>query len=99
STEKSLKEHGDKVSAEERTAIETALNDAKETLKKEDAPAEEMKKKTEALSQTAMKLGEAMYKAEAEKQKAEGGKADGKTDAKDEKVVDGEFEEKPKDKK
>ncbi len=96
STEKSLKEHGDKVSAEERTAIETALNDAKETLKKEDATSEEMKKKTEALSQSAMKLGEAMYKAEAEKQKAGQEKP---ADAKDEKVVDGEFEEKPKDKK
>ncbi len=96
STEKSLKEHGDKVSAEERIAIETALNDAKETLKKEDASSEEMKKKTETLSQSAMKLGEAMYKAEAEKQKAGQEKP---ADAKDEKVVDGEFEEKPKDKK
>ncbi|MBN2675836.1 MAG: molecular chaperone DnaK [Alphaproteobacteria bacterium] len=92
STERSLKEHGDKVGAEERKAIEDALNDSKETLKKEDASVDEMKKKTDSLSETAMKLGEAIYKAEQQKEQAKPG--DASQDKKDEKVVDGEFEEK-----
>ncbi|MBN1783773.1 MAG: molecular chaperone DnaK [Alphaproteobacteria bacterium] len=91
STDKSLQEYGDKISAEERSALERALNDAKDTLKKEDASADELKKKTEELSAAAMKLGEAMYKAEQDKAQASEGKPE---DKKDEKVVDGEFEEK-----
>ena len=63
STEKSLKEHGDKVSAADRAAIEQALADLKGVLESEDAEA--IKAKTEALAQAAMKLGEAMYKAQA----------------------------------
>ena len=101
STEKSVKDHGEKISAEERKAIEDAMNDAKETLKKEDASVEEMKTKTDTLSNAAMKLGEAVYKAEQEKQQKEQAKPEGantgdkKSDEKkDEKVVDGEFKEK-----
>jgi molecular chaperone DnaK len=93
STEKSLKDYGDKVSAEDKAAIETALADLKGVLEGTDAEA--IKEKTAALAEASMKLGEAMYKAsqaEAEA-KAEGG------DKSDDDVVDAEFEEVPDDKK
>ena len=97
STEKALSEHGDKVSAEEKTAIETAIAGLKEAVKADDS--EDIKAKTNTLAQASMKLGEAMYKA----QQAEGqaGASPGDTaagsggagEAKDEKVVDAEFED------
>ena len=59
STEKSLKEHGDKVSAEEKKAIENSVSDLKEALKGTDT--EDIKKKTQSLVQVSMKLGEAIY--------------------------------------
>src|SRR5215204_1898907 len=59
STEKQLAEHGDKVSAEVKTEIETALAEAKTAV--EGGDSEAMKSKTEALAQAAMKLGQAMY--------------------------------------
>ena len=63
STEKSLKEYGDKVGAGEKAAIEQAVADLKGVLDSEDAEA--ISAKTDALAQAAMKLGEAMYKAQA----------------------------------
>jgi molecular chaperone DnaK len=89
STEKSLKDYGDKVSAEEKGAIESALADLKGVLESEDA--DQIKQKTQALAEASMKLGEAMYKAsQAEAaQKAEG--AGGKPA--DDDVVDADFEE------
>src|ERR1700688_219663 len=60
STEKTLAEHGAKVSEAERKAIETALADLKEALKGTDA--EVIAAKTNTLAQASMKLGEAMYK-------------------------------------
>ncbi len=87
STEKSLKEYGDKVGSEEREAIEEALEDAKVAL--EDGSAAEIKNKTEALSEAAMKLGEAMYKAQ--QAEAEG---DAASDAAaEDDIVDADFEE------
>ena len=62
STEKSLAEYGDKVSEEEKGAIETAIADLKTALEGEDEAA--IKEKTETLGQAAMKLGEAMYAAQ-----------------------------------
>ena len=98
STEKNLEDYGDKVTAEEKDAIEKALQDLKDVQESEDP--EEIKAKTDALMQAAMKLGEAMYKASQE----EGGPdmadmggmgPDGSADASsaDETVVDAEFEE------
>jgi molecular chaperone DnaK len=87
STEKSLKEYGDKVGADEKAAIETAIVDLKGVLESEDAQA--IQEKTAALAEASMKLGEAMYKAsqaEAE-QKASGG------DKADDDVVDADFTE------
>src|SRR5207249_2090979 len=62
STDKHLKEFGDKVSPTEKAEIEGALEGLKEALKGEDTEA--IKSKTNTLAQAAMKLGEAMYKAQ-----------------------------------
>ncbi|QEN03613.1 molecular chaperone DnaK [Thiospirochaeta perfilievii] len=61
-TEKSLKEYGDKISADDKTAIEKAIEDVKEALKGDNL--EEIKSKTEALTTAAHKLAEEMYKQE-----------------------------------
>ena len=93
STEKSLSEHGDKVDAETKSAIEAALADLKGVLDGEDAEA--IKTKTQELAQAAMKLGEAMY---SEQQAGgEAGNEEGKPA--DDGVVDAEFEEVDEDKK
>jgi molecular chaperone DnaK len=92
STEKTLAEHGSKVSEADRRGIENALADLKEALKGTDAEA--ITAKTNALAQASMKLGEAMYKQSAE-QPASGGAGDAKKDD----VVDAEFTEVDDDKK
>jgi molecular chaperone DnaK len=92
-TEKSLTEFGDKVSADEKAAIEAAVSDLKSAKDGEDAEA--ITAKTQTLVQASMKLGEAMYKAQGaapEGEAAEGQPAD-------EGVVDAEFEEVSDDKK
>ena len=92
STEKNIKEHGTKISDAEKKAIEDASSAVKEALKGEDI--EDIKKKTEALVQASMKLGEAIYKSQ-QSAKPDSGKDDGGDDAgkKDENVVDADFEE------
>jgi len=93
STEKNLKEHGTKVSDAEKKAIEDASSAVKEALKGEDI--EDIKKKTEALVQASMKLGEAIYKSQ-QGAKPDSDKDDGGDDdagKKDENVVDADFEE------
>jgi molecular chaperone DnaK len=87
STEKSLKEYGDKVTAEEKEAIEKAIADLKGVLEGEDADA--IREKSAALAEASMKLGEAMYKASQAEAEA---KAAG-TDKPAEDVVDADFEE------
>src|SRR6059058_31926 len=88
STEKALAEHGSKIAEPERRAIEDAVSDLKEALKGDDAEA--IKAKTNTLAQVSMKLGEAMYKQQAE--------ADAAKDAKKDDVVDAEFTEVDDDK-
>ena len=88
STEKALAEHGSKVGEAERKAIENGMADLKEALKGDDAEA--IKAKTNTLAQASMKLGEAMYKQQAE--------ADAKKDAAQDDVVDAEFTEVDDDK-
>jgi molecular chaperone DnaK len=88
STEKALAEHGSKVEEAERRAIEDAVSDLKEALKGDDAEA--IKAKTNTVAQASMKLGEAMYKQQAE--------ADAKRDAAQDDVVDAEFTEVDDDK-
>ena len=99
STEKSLKEHGDKIGAEDRTAIEDAVTALKAALNGDDA--DDIKAKTEALSMAAMKLGEAMYKAgeQGDGPTASGpGAGAGAAGAADDGVVDADFEEVKDDK-
>ncbi len=98
-TEKTLAEFGDKVSPGDKSAIETALTQLKSVKDGEDV--EDIKAKTQALLEASMKLGEAMYKASgaAEAAGAEGAGAGTGTDggagetAKDDNVVDADFEE------
>ncbi len=94
STEKSLKDYGDKVSADDKLAIETALNDVRNVLESDDA--EMIKEKTAALAEVSMKLGEAMYKASQAEAEA---KAAGTDQQADDDVVDAEYEEVKDDKK
>ncbi|HEX5777617.1 MAG TPA: molecular chaperone DnaK [Xanthobacteraceae bacterium] len=95
STEKSLAEHGSKVSEADRGAIENALSDLKEALKGDDSDA--IKAKAQTLAQASMKLGEAMYAA----QQQGGGDNDAGSSGGGEKddVVDAEFTEVDDDKK
>ena len=90
--EKSLKEHGDKISADEKSAIENAKKDLADELTKSDATAESLKAKTDALSEKAMKLGEAVYKAQQEAQNAAG--ASNTDDNKSDGARDADFSEK-----
>ena len=92
STEKALAEHGSKVEESERRAIEDAVGDLKEALKGDDAEA--IKAKTNTLAQASMKLGEAMYKQQAESDAAR----DAAKDAAKDDVVDAEFTEVDDDK-
>ena len=94
STEKALSEHGDKIDAGERTAIENAIASLKEAVKTDDV--DSIQSKTQALAQASMKLGEAMYKAQQAGAAggAESPAGDGAGGAKpDENVVDAEFTE------
>ncbi|MFD1941058.1 molecular chaperone DnaK [Paradevosia shaoguanensis] len=87
STEKSLKDYGDKVSAEDKGAIEAAITSLKGVLEGDDA--EVIKEKTAALAEVSMKLGEAMYKAsQAEAEASASGEGQ-----KDDDVVDADFTE------
>lgn len=98
-TEKTLKENGDKISAADKTAIEDAVKALKTGVEAEDLAV--IKEKTEALMQASLKLGEAMYKQQAEAagaQSAAGADAGADAGASgqqngDEKVVDADFEE------
>ena len=93
-TEKSLKEHGNKISEAEKKSIETEISHLRNALKGTDT--EEVKKKTQSLIQVSMKLGEAVYKSQqkgAEKKGAQSTKdPDDKSKEKDN-VVDADFEE------
>jgi len=95
-TEKNLKEHGSKISDEEKKSIETAISDLRNALKGTDT--EEVKKKTQNLVQASMKLGEAVYKnqqKESEKKDTQQNKdSNSKNEKKDkDNVVDADFEE------
>jgi molecular chaperone DnaK len=79
SVEKSLKEHGDKISAEERAAVEQELNATKETLKGNDTNA--IKAAKEKLTVASQKLGEAVYKAAQQQQAQAGAQAQPQDDA------------------
>ncbi|MDQ3144097.1 MAG: Hsp70 family protein, partial [Pseudomonadota bacterium] len=92
STENQLKEHGDKVTPEVKTEIETAIAEAKTAV--EGGEPEAMTAKTEALANAAMKLGQAIYEQQQAPPAGEAG-ADATAEAKpgEEEVVDAEFSE------
>jgi len=94
-TEKNLTEYGDKVSEEDKAAIETTIADLRTSLEGDNV--EDIKAKTEALSQAAMKLGEAMYAAEQAESSTEGAPegadAGDASSAAGDDVVDADFEE------
>ena len=90
--EKSLKEHGDKIGADDKAAIESAKKELADELAKSDATTESLKQKTEALTEKAMKLGEAVYKAQQEAQNAAG--ANASDDNKSDGARDADFSEK-----
>lgn len=89
STEKSLKEYGSAVSEAEKKAIEDAIADLKSAINSGDINIDDVKAKTEALTMSSMKLGEAMYKA----QGADAEAASGESSSNDDNIVDAEFEE------
>jgi molecular chaperone DnaK len=93
STDKTLKENGEKLGAEEKSAAETALAGARTAL--EGGELETIRTASEALSQAAMKMGEAIYKAQAAAEQTQGGQAPGAQPGggKGDKVVDADFEE------
>ncbi len=98
-TEKSLREHGDKIDSATKNSIEEELKNLKEIVAKSDANVDEIKKSTESLMQNSMKLGEQIYKnaqASQSNQSAETNASEApKNDSSHEesgKVVDGEYE-------
>jgi molecular chaperone DnaK len=90
STERMLKDFGDKVAAGDKALVETAVNDLKTAIQGEDKDA--IKQKVDALAQASMKLGEAMYQA-SQGAAAGGGGPSASAGAPDDKVVDVDFEE------
>ncbi|MEK7496612.1 MAG: molecular chaperone DnaK [Patescibacteria group bacterium] len=90
-TEKMLKEQGDKVPAEIKTEVEAKLEDVKKVKDGEDMAA--IKSAMEALQQSAIKIGEAMYKAQAESQKSESQNSDTASAEKKDEPIKGDFEE------
>ncbi len=96
-TEKNLKEHGSKISDTDKKAIETGISDLRNALKGTDN--EEVKKKTQALVQSSMKLGEAVYKSQQkDANKKEPQQSTKKENQNKENVVDADFEEVKEDK-
>lgn len=95
SSEKSLKEYGDKVSAEDKQAIESAIVALRTSLEGEDA--EDIKAKTQTLAEASMKLGQAMY--EAAQAAEESGAAGNEQASSNDDVVDADYEEIDDDKK
>ena len=91
STEKNLKEHGSKVSEADKKAIEDSSANLRNALKGTDI--EEVKKKTQDLVQSSMKLGEAIYKSQQSAKPGDTPKDTKQEGKKDDNVVDADFEE------
>ncbi len=100
--EQQLAEHGERVDPAVRGEIEAAVADLRSELANEDAGTEAIEAKTQALAQAAMKMGEAIHKAQQEAEAASGGGAAGPGadgPSSDDGVVDADFEEVDDDKK
>ncbi|MBU1928169.1 molecular chaperone DnaK [bacterium] len=88
-TEKSLVEMGEKIEAEEKAKIESAISELKEILKDENATKEQIEAKVKTLTEVSHKMAEQMYKQE---QGGEAGQADTKKKKEDDDVIDAEIE-------
>ena len=71
STEKALKEYGDKITSQEKANIEAAVKDLRDTLASSNASVEEIKGKTEKLQEVSMQLGQKVYEAAQQAQNAQ----------------------------
>jgi len=108
-TEKSLKDHGDKIDSAEKSKIQSALDEAKKALEANDI--EQMKKTSESLQQAAHKLAEVMYQQASKQQQAGAGeqaqaggpeagpKQENKKSEKEEDVIDADYKVEDDDKK
>jgi molecular chaperone DnaK len=90
-TEKNMKEYGDKLGPAEKAAVEKDVASLREAVAGDDADA--IQSRTQAVMQSAMKLGEAMYKASQAEAAAGGDAGGGGGKPQDDKVVDATFEE------
>ncbi len=97
STEKSLKEHGEKISSADKEEVENIIKDLKESLESENV--DEINSKVESLTQASMKIGQQVYgneqqQAGDEQASSENNNSADQSDTNaDEKVVDAEYEE------
>ncbi len=98
STEKSVEEHGEKVDPTTIEAIELAIAALKDDLEKEDTTAEKLKAGIQNVTEVAMRLGEAIYKAQSEAGEEEPMAAD-EAAADDDDIVDADFEDLDDDKR
>ncbi len=89
-TEKALKDAGDKITEEERKPVLEKLEALKKVLENEKAEAEEIKKASEELSTAAQAIGEKLYKAAQEAEQSKAGAGNKTADKKDDKVKDAE---------
>ncbi|MBI4656517.1 MAG: molecular chaperone DnaK [Elusimicrobia bacterium] len=87
-TEKALREHGDKISQDERLAVERSVSELKDALKSDDV--EKIKKAKDELLRASQKLGEAVYKASSQKTSGDNGKKSQESQTKKDDVVDAE---------
>ena len=99
STEKSMEEHADKVDPSTIEAIELAIAALKDDLESDKASAEKIKAGIQNVTEAAMKLGEAIYKAQAEEADDEPAAADEANASGDDDIVDAEFEDLDNDKR
>ena len=99
STEKSMEEHGDKVDPTTIEAIELAIAALKDDLEKEDAEAGKIKSGIQNVTEAAMKLGEAIYKASQEDGEDEPVAADEAAASGEDDIVDADFEDLDGDKR
>ncbi len=99
STEKSMEEHSDKVDPTTIEAIELAIAALKDDLEDEKANADKIKSGVQNVTEAAMKLGEAIYKATAEEAGEEPAAADADAGPVDDDIVDADFEDLDGDKR
>ena len=95
STEKSLEEHSDKIDPSTVEAIELSLKALKETLDSEEPSADKIRARAQDVTDAAMKLGEAIYKAEAQENQAneENTNSEATNEDNNDDVVDADFED------